>query len=339
MPAVQSLPQNMTRTTNMTFDQWREAIDTSFLPLEYSRQGRGPFHCKASYARFGACAVADMEVDAHRVAREPRHAAASDAGFFKIFWQLSGRSRVAQRGNEASLEPGMWSIYDTAQPYSIEMADRCRVLVLLVPQERAFGWRQAAASLGGRALRGEGAARIAVSALGALLHDACAGHLLDQQGQLVLQDSMVALMETALQGAHAPPPPALGDGTDAVMARHLGEARINRIASFVDAHLHDPELSAQSLAAVLNVSRRTLYNLFREFGQTPHAYILSRRLRQAALRLSGGGEGGRSITEIAFALGFADAAHFSRVFHERFGMSPSQWRQQHAGGRGVAVRH
>jgi len=334
MPAAQHLQQTPARLTTVTFDQWREAIDTSFLPLDYSRQTRGGFHCHVSYARFGASAVADMDVDAHRVARESRHVAASDAGFFKVFWQLSGRSRVAQRGNEASLEPGMWSIYDTAQPYSIEMADRCRVLVLLVPQERAFGWRQAATSLGGRALRGEGAARIALSALGAMLHDTCAGHLLDHQGQIVLQDSVVSLMETALQGAGTPLPPALGDGGDAAVARHLGEARMRRLAEFIDAHLHDPALSAQRLAAVLNVSRRTLYNLFHESGQTPHAYILSRRLRQAAARLAGSGDAGRSITEIAFALGFGDAAHFSRVFHERFGMSPTQWRQQNAGGKG-----
>ncbi|MGT2433597.1 helix-turn-helix domain-containing protein [Cupriavidus basilensis] len=338
MPAVQNLQQKPARMSIVTFDQWCEAIDTSFLPLAYTRQTRGCFHSNVSYARFGACAVADMDVDAHRVAREPRHAAASDAGFFKIFWQLSGQSRVAQRGNEASLEPGMWSIYDTAQPYSIEMADRCRVLVLLVPQERAFGWRQAAASLGGRALRGEGAARIALSALGAMLHDTCSGHLLDYQGQTVLQDSVVSLMETALQGADTRPP-ALGDGADAAVARHLGEARMHRLAEFIDAQLHDPELSAQRLAAVLNVSRRTLYNLFRESGQTPHAYILSRRLRQAAVRLSGSADAGRSITEIAFALGFADAAHFSRVFHERFGMSPSQWRQQNAGGARIALHH
>ncbi|MGO4326033.1 helix-turn-helix domain-containing protein [Cupriavidus sp. 2TAF22] len=329
MPAVQCLPQISSRMNGLSFEQWRQAIDTSFLPLEYSRQGSGRFHCSFSYARFGACAVADLEVDAHRVAREPRHAAASDAGFFKIFWQLNGHSRVAQRGNEAALGAGMWSIYDTAQPYSIEMGERSRVLVLLVPQERAFGWRDAAASLGGQALPGEGAARIAVSALGALLHDTCAGHLLDHQGQTVLQDSVVSLMETALQGVHAAARPAAGDAAGAAMASHLGEGRLHRLAEFIDAHLHDPELSVQRLASVLNVSRRTLYNLFREAGLTPHAYILSRRLRQAAQRLSG--EAGRSITEIAFALGFADAAHFSRVFHERFGMSPSQWRQRHAG--------
>ncbi|WP_454726557.1 MULTISPECIES: helix-turn-helix domain-containing protein [Cupriavidus] len=335
MPAVPSPPQTASRRHGLTFEQWRETIDTSFLPLEYSRQPGGRFHCSFSYARFGACAVADLEVDAHRVSREPRHAAASDAGFFKIFWQLSGHSRVAQRNNAAELGAGMWSIYDTAQPYSIDMAERSRVLVLLVPQARAFGWRQAAASLGGQALPGEGAARIAVSALGALLHDTCAGHLLGHQGQAVLQDSVVSLMETALLGAHAAQPVA-GDAAGAAVARHLGEARMRRLAEFVDAHLHDPELCAQRLAAVLNVSRRTLYNLFREAGLTPHAYILSRRLRQAARRLSG--EPGRTITEIAFALGFADAAHFSRVFHGRFGMSPSQWRQRQAGAP-VALPH
>lgn len=341
MPAVPSPPQTASRRNGLTFEQWREAIDTSFLPLAYSRQASGRFHCSFSYARFGACAVADLEVDAHRVAREPRHAAASDAGFFKIFWQLSGHSRVAQRNNAAELAAGMWSIYDTAQPYSIDMGERSRVLVLLVPQAHAFGWRQAAANLGGQALPGEGAARIAVSALGALLHDTCAGHLLDHHGQAVLQDSVVSLMETALQGVRAAQPAACDmDGVAGVagsaVARRLGEARMRRLAEFVDAQLHDPELCAQRLATVLNVSRRTLYNLFREAGLTPHAYILSRRLRQAARRLSG--EPGRTITEIAFALGFADAAHFSRVFHERFGMSPSQWRQRHAGAH-IALPH
>jgi len=316
--------QHTARMTVSSFDQWREVIDTGFLPLDYARDSRGRFHCDVSYARFGACAVADMQVSAHRVARLARHAESSDAGFFKVFWQLQGRSRVAQRDNRAALDPGMWTIYDTAQPYSIELDDGARALVLLVPQAHAYGWRGAATALGGKALRGEGASRIAMSALGALLHDRCAGHLLDQHGQLVLQDSVVALVETALQGGGALPAPAPAGPDD---------ARLRRIRELIDDRLHDPELSAQDLAAALNVSRRTLYNLFREFGQTPHAYIQSRRLRQASLRLACDGEAQRSITEIAFALGFADAAHFSRVFHERFGMSPSQWRQRHATAR------
>ncbi|MGT2490235.1 AraC-like ligand-binding domain-containing protein [Cupriavidus basilensis] len=151
MPAVQNLQQKPARMSIVTFDQWCEAIDTSFLPLAYTRQTRGCFHSNVSYARFGACAVADMDVDAHRVAREPRHAAASECGFLrKHLRQLSGQTpAVAQRGNEASLEARMWSIYDAAQPIASRWRIACRVLVLLVLQERAFvGWRQAAGQPG-----------------------------------------------------------------------------------------------------------------------------------------------------------------------------------------------
>ncbi|MBN9423018.1 MAG: helix-turn-helix domain-containing protein [Candidatus Accumulibacter sp.] len=34
-----------------------------------------------------------------------------------------------------------------------------------------------------------------------------------------------------------------------------------------------------------------------------------------------------SISEVAFSLGFNDAAHFSRAFRRCFGRTPSEWRQ------------
>lgn len=331
MRAVQS-PSPSPVSLNITnFDEWREAVSTGFLPLDCSRDTQGQFRGQASLAHFGSSVVGDIDVGAHRVVRHRAHVEALDAGFFKIFWQLSGRSLIAQRGREALLVPGTWSIYDTAQPYSVEMAEGCRALVLLVPQSRAFGWQDAANALCGCALPGNGTARIAASALGGLLHDAMAGHVLERHAQGVLEDSMVALVETALHGIVTPATPS-GTAT-----QRLGDSRVARIAEYIDAELHDPDLSAQRLAAVFNISRRTLYNLFREYGQTPHAYIQSRRLQRAAQRLSAPADTGSSITRIAFALGFVDAAHFSRVFHERFGMSPSQWRQTRAPHHGASV--
>lgn len=39
---------------------------------------------------------------------------------------------------------------------------------------------------------------------------------------------------------------------------------------------------------------------------------------------------GRSITEIAYAAGFSDAAHFSRAFQQRFGTTPRAYRKRHS---------
>lgn len=331
MRAVQRSLQSPVSVSATSFDDWSEAISANFLPLDCSRDTRGQFRGHANLAHFGDSVVGDIDVGAHRVVRQRTHAEASDAGYFKIFWQLAGRSMIAQRGCEAVLHPGTWSVYDTTQPYSVDMAEGCRAMVLLVPQSRAFGWQEPARALCGRALPGMGTARIAASALGGLLHDAMSGHLLDHHAQGVLQDSMVALVETALHGAQPP--------SGASAHQRLGDGRVSRITDYIDAELHDCELSAQRLAAVFNVSRRTLYNLFRECGQTPHAYIQARRLQRAAQRLAARADAALSITEIAFGLGFVDAAHFSRAFHERFGMSPSQWRQRNLAAPDAAVQH
>ncbi|PLQ00434.1 helix-turn-helix domain-containing protein [Cupriavidus pauculus] len=330
MRAVQSPLQSPVSLSAASFAEWGEAISTNFLPLDCSRPAGGRFYGRANLAHFAQSVVGDIEVGAHRVTRRCQHAEASDAGYFKIFWQLSGRSVIAQRGREAALLPGHWSIYDTAQPYSVDMDEGCRALVLLVPQMRGFGWEAATRELCGSALPGMGAARIAASALRGLLHDTIAGHQLDHRAQAVLEDSMVALLETALHGAMVP------DGV--ATHQRLGKNRVRSMVEYIDAQLHDPELSAQHLAAIFHVSRRTLYNLFREFGQTPHAYIQSRRLDRAAQRLSDPVESNCSITQIAFGLGFADAAHFSRVFHERFGVTPSQWRMDKNAGN-IAMQH
>lgn len=331
MRAVQPTLQSPLSLTATSFAEWSEAIRSNFLPLDCIRDRHGQFRGRANLAHFADSVVGDIDVGAHRVVRQRAHVEDADAGFFKIFWQLSGRSRIAQGGREATLMPGSWSIYDTAQPYSVDMAEGCRALVLLVPQSRAFGWQSGATALCGSALPGLGTARIAASALGGLLHDAVAGHQLDRHAQTVLEDSMVALVEAALQGTDAPDGPTT--------RQRLGNARVQRIVEYIDAELHDPELSAQRLAVAFNISRRTLYNLFRECGQTPHAVIQSRRLHRAARRLTAPVDAALSITEIAFGLGFADAAHFSRAFHERYGMSPSQWRQRNLVSTDIAAQH
>jgi AraC-like DNA-binding protein len=78
------------------------------------------------------------------------------------------------------------------------------------------------------------------------------------------------------------------------------------------------------VAEVLGLSPRTLQ---RELGKTGETFtdLVDRVRTQEAARLLEQSE--LSVTEIGFACGFADTAHFSRRFKERYGAPPSVWRK------------
>jgi len=66
--------------------------------------------------------------------------------------------------------------------------------------------------------------------------------------------------------------------------------------------------------------------LFHQAGTSPKAYILARRLEESAEQLRGAAGAGRvNITQLAFSLGFNDPGYFSRVFHEEYGVTPTEF--------------
>lgn len=81
------------------------------------------------------------------------------------------------------------------------------------------------------------------------------------------------------------------------------------------------DLSLGELARVARFSETRLVQIFREtFGLSPMAYVRERRIREAQRLLL---KGTLTVKEIAGRLNFADAHHFSRVFRQVTGISPS----------------
>jgi AraC-like DNA-binding protein len=94
-----------------------------------------------------------------------------------------------------------------------------------------------------------------------------------------------------------------------------------RMCGLLDASASDREIPMTQLARQAGLSMRQLRHLFtEELGLNPSAYLRWRRLRRAFACI----ERGATLTEAAMAAGFADGAHFSRVFQAQFGMAPSQ---------------
>jgi len=101
--------------------------------------------------------------------------------------------------------------------------------------------------------------------------------------------------------------------------RHLLRAR-----DLADGWYFEP-LTVADLARAAGLSRAHFSVEFRRaFGETPHQYLLTRRLERAAALLR---DTDRSVTEICFAVGLASVGSFTTSFGRVYGMAPQAYRR------------
>jgi AraC-like DNA-binding protein len=101
-------------------------------------------------------------------------------------------------------------------------------------------------------------------------------------------------------------------------ARHLLRAK-----DLADARYFE-RLDVDDLAAAAGLSRAHFRRVFkRALGDSPHAYLLTRRLERAAALLR---NTDRSVTDICLSVGLQSVGSFTTSFTRMFGKSPTAYR-------------
>jgi AraC-like DNA-binding protein len=108
--------------------------------------------------------------------------------------------------------------------------------------------------------------------------------------------------------------------------RGLPAARLQKIREDVLNRL-DGEMSVDDIAARQSLSPRYVRMLFHREGTTLTEFIRDERLNRARQFLLTPHAEHRSISEIAYSVGFNDLSHFNRSFRRRFGCSPGEMRR------------
>jgi AraC-like DNA-binding protein len=263
-------------------------------------------------ARVQICSVDAMPTTVTRTQRLARGCDEEPALFLSL--QVSGTSMMVQHGREAVLHAGQFAVYTTTSPYTLLFEHGVHAHFFRFPLAELALPETAARDLCARPLGGPGDP-LAELTSSYLLRLAASPELRSRPLSDALGQPTIELLRAALTAGNS------SAGRD---ARHA--ALDVRILEYLRNHLADPDLSAATVAAAHHISVRHLYGVLSRMQINLGDWIRNQRLERCRQDLARPDLASCTISAIARRWAFADAAHFSRVFREAYGLAPREWR-------------
>lgn len=293
---------------------WRDVVCTTFVELDCNGTDPQDFFGTVSSRSIGDIQISAVEASAQTVSRTRSNIAASDRDYFLLSLQTKGQGMLTQDGRTAVLRTGDFALYDTTRPYDLRFDCLHGQLVLRLPREIVAGRLADAECCTALRIAGDmGAGRLA-SMFIRQLHSELDN--IDPVSVGRLHASTVDLLATALAEQ--------GGTAGAVNESHVLLRR--RVSAFIDEHLGDVNLSCEMIASAHRISQRYLRKIFEASSQSVSELIWARRLDQAKRDLADPLLAHLAVTAIGYDVGFKDAAHFSRAFKTKFGITPRDYR-------------
>jgi AraC-like DNA-binding protein len=307
-------------------EYWNELACNTFTPVVADTADIIHFTPSLIRARMGALCLGLVRSSPSIVHHGREHVARTREAMFFLHVQITGSSWNHQDGREALLEAGDFTLFDSTRPYKMSLDAANKVLVVGIPD--ALLRRQLPHPEGVTAMRmayGETLNRV-LSDFSQSYWRQC--RLDAEAAEITLTSALLSLLAGAYTRRHR-----AGEAGSA----HIEAMRL-RIVHHVEQHLGDPELSPKSIAAVLKTSPRYVHTIFTRDDETLCRYILRRRLEESARLLGAASHRSLSVSAIAFDHGFASGTNFGKVFRERFGITPTEYRRQQLGAAQPSAR-
>ncbi|MBK6965246.1 MAG: DNA-binding response regulator [Bacteroidales bacterium] len=104
---------------------------------------------------------------------------------------------------------------------------------------------------------------------------------------------------------------------------------LRKCNAIVEKHLTESEYSVEQLSAEIGLSRVHVYRKIKHLtGLSVSEFVRNIKLKKAAVLML---DSGKSVSEIAYDIGFSSPSYFSKCFKDLFKMSPSEYLQQKTG--------
>lgn len=279
------------------------------------------FEAQAIVGDIGPIQVAQITSRPIVVDRTRRHISGMGVARCSLLLQTHGQSVISHHGDEMKLRENDFVVFDNTYPHRLTVEKEMTLTAFSIPGKVLKKHIPYPQAISGQCMSGiDGISTVVSGTLRGIWEQLQKG--LPSQFGAAICDNLLDFLAICYAAN------AKSSVTDSSMTMHH---RV-QIKKIIEDRLHEPGLSAETIATELRMTPRYLRMVFAAENETISSYILRRRLEKSTRQLTSPVWRGRTITEIALHSGFNSAEHFSRVFRSYYGVSPREYRQSNQNG-------
>jgi AraC-like DNA-binding protein len=294
-------------------DLWESVLSSSYREWQVPRRLPATFYAHVKQHAFAGSDLVET-ICAPCSGRRSKAVIRKDEDLY-VGVQLTteGRERFKVGNNDIEAKAGDLVVWTTDAEVEFEVMERLHKVTLMIP------WTLLRERLPERKSMPLGGKIESRTGIGSLL----AVHLLGLSNQInaLSTQQLGSVSRTTLEFLGI----ALAE-QQPVATIDASAAMLHRVQNYILQNLHEEGMTPATIASANRISVRYLHLLFQRSDTSVGAWLQERRLAKCREVLADPAYSRQRVAEIAYRWGFTSTSHFSRVFKERYGMSPGDAR-------------
>lgn len=286
-----------------------------YYSLEIKRSDVDGLRGRIRQCDIGPVSITTFDSDEQRVFRTRSRIARDPDDSYVLVMPVRKNLYFSQNGRSGFVKPGGHVLVSTSEFYELSCPDGFINWTVKIPGEELRKRNPCVNDYTGCRfpinVQMSHFARQQVRALAVAFGNAKPRHATELARNLI--DTIALLIDSEVEGS--------------MRDTHTQHRIRGRIMSYIRTNIGEFDLSPKMIAEANGISVSYLYKLFGKTDMTVGDYIIAQRLQASYETLSTTGSREATVSEVAYSFGFRNMSHFSRVFRQRYNVSPSAVRK------------
>jgi len=297
-------------------DEWRDVLSQAFGPIEVSRHASDNFVGSVRTYRRAQLQFNEIRYRGQTLERTAHNIAQFDQEYCTFGRTIAGPLHVKQNGDEFSVESGCLILMNQSLPYTAASETGYHAHSISIPRNLLLQ-RTSHLRPFHKLKMDDGSPRFSLLAnFAKYVEEGIAGW--SETETIFLREQLLDLIVLLMVNDKGAQPSAY---ETSVKAAHR-----ERAIAYIKHNHCDPKLDPATIAGACGISVNYLHKLFQSENLQIESFIYAQRLETCRNLLRDPLHNEKTLQQIAYKTGFNHPSHFSRLFKEKFGMSPSEFR-------------